>query len=200
MLIVITIAVIALEASLAIVLLSPVEEDVKHFLDNVAQQCSYNAYCKVKEVAHYIDTKLGWSWNNPMSALEIDNMLSPLDYKLLSMLGFSQSHVILWQGWGSCGQHAVVTAYLLHRLGYTVRIAYFTDIDHAWAEVHINGSWYIVDPWYIGLIFEDKYHGSRYLAPASILATLKNFSGSHTVMCRYFNGSQIDCTGEHGYR
>ena len=134
-----------------------------------------------------------------MYVLEITNILSPIENQLLGMLGFSRAHVILWQNWGSCGEHAIVTAYLLHKFGYNVRTAHFNDIDHSWAEVYVNRSWYIVDPWYIGIVYEKEYHSNKYLVPANNLASLKNFVGNHKVLCVLLNNEEIDCTKEHGY-
>ena len=197
---IVAIIVFSLEASLAVALFYPVERDIGLFIDSTLSMCSNNVSCGVKRVTQYIDSRLGWSYNNPMSALEIDNMLSLIDYWFLGMLGFTQAHVILWQGWGSCGEHAIVTAHLLNKLGYTVRVAHFNDIDHTWAEVYVNGSWYIVDPWYIGGVYENQYQGNKYLVPIEVLASLKNFSGNHKVLCRYLNDSvETDCTNEHGY-
>jgi len=196
---IVAIIVFSLEASLAVALFSPVERDIGSFMDSASSARGGDVDCVVKEVTRYIDARLGWSWNNPMSSLEIDNMLSFIDYWFLGMLGYTQTHVVLWQGWGSCGEHAVVTAYLLDRLGYTVRVAHFNDIDHTWAEVHVNDSWYIVDPWYIGNIYEKQYQGNKYLVPVDILASLKDFSGNHRVLCRYLNGTETDCSSEHGY-
>ena len=192
--------VLSLEASLVLALLSSVERNMGVFTISTQSACNSNITCTIERIIQYIDSRLGWSWSNPMSALEIDNMLSPIDYWFLGMLGFTQAHVILWQGWGSCGEHAVVTAYLLHRLGYTVRVAHFNDIDHTWAEVYVNGSWYIVDPWYIGGVYEKQYQGNKYLVPIEVLASLKDFSGDHKVLCGYLNGTEVDCTSEYGYQ
>jgi hypothetical protein len=43
---------------------------------------------------------------------------------------------------------------LLARAGYETRQAWFKNIDHAWAEVKYNGTWLIIDPWYIGTLKE----------------------------------------------
>ena len=190
----------SLEAGLALVLLSPLEKDMSVFTSGTQSTCKSNITCITEYVTEYIDSRLGWSWNNPMSALEIDNMLSPTDYWFLGILGFTRAHVILWQEWGSCGEHAIATAYLLHRLGYTVRTAYFGHIDHTWAEVYVNGTWYIIDPWYIGNVYKELNNGNKYLVPENTLSSLKNFSGSHIILCNYFNGTRTNCTIEHGYR
>jgi len=191
--------ILSLEISLTLTLLFPIKRDIKVFINSTQQECGSNVSCIVKEVVKYIDLKISWSYNNPMSVLEIDNMLSQVDYQLLGVLGFSKAHVVLWQGWGSCGEHAIVVAYLLYKLGYNVRIANFSDIDHVWTEVYIEGSWYIVDPWYIGIYYEVEFNGDKYLVPIDVLASLKNFTGIHEVLCEYLNGTQVSCSTEHGY-
>lgn len=184
-----------LEFLLPPILLSPIEKKMATFVGAVQQMCGGNVSCAVKEVTYYVGSNVNPSYHKPQSVFKIDAMLSPTDSLVIQMLGFSQAHVILWQGWGSCGEYAIVTEYLLHRLGYDVRLAEFTDIDHTWAEVFVNGTWYIVDPWYIGLYYKDKY-----LVPASSLAQLDKFSGYHGVLCTYLNGTEVDCTSDHGYR
>jgi len=196
---IVTVIVLSLEIFLALILLYPVESDIHVYVKETELACD-SIRCVVWRTIEYIDSRLGWSNSNPMSALEINNMLSQVDYLLLGILGFTPAHVILWQGWGSCGEHAIVTAYLLHRLGYEVRVTHFNDIDHVWAEVHVNGSWYIVDPWYIGLVYKNQYHGGQHLVPSEILASLKHFSGNHRVTCTYLNGTQTSCSDEHGYQ
>lgn len=183
-----------LEFLLPTILLHPVEQDVAKFIEST-QTCRGDIKCVISAVTHYVDINVRSSYGKPQSILEIDNVLTQADYMIIHALGFSRPHVILWQGWGSCGQRAIVTAYLLHRLGYDVRLAKFTDVDHMWAEVLINGTWYIVDPWYIGQRYED-----RYLIPASILASLSGFRGNHGVLCTYLNETEVDCTNDHGYR
>jgi len=189
-----------LELTLILTTLPAVEGEITAFVNQLPAICSSNVTCTVKQIVNFVNTKLKWSYNNPMSVLEIDNMLSHFDYTVIGILGFSRAHVILWQEWGSCGQHAIVTAYLLRELSYITRTAHFTDVDHAWAEVYLDGSWYIVDPWYIGLVHERQYQGSKHLVLTNVLASLWDFSGNHTVMCMYINGTVVDCTNEHGYK
>ncbi|QOR94535.1 transglutaminase domain-containing protein [Thermosphaera chiliense] len=177
----------------------PVEHDVASLVNSTPMACGDDFECLVRKVVDYVDARLNSSWNNPMAVLEIDNTLSSFDYSFLSVLGFTRAHVILWQGWGSCGQYAITVAYLMNRLGYTARISRFLDIDHMWAEVFANGTWYIVDPWYIGIVYENQHHGNRHLVPANILASLENFTGYHQVSCEYFNETITNCTSEHGY-
>jgi hypothetical protein len=199
--IIIFLIVFLLDAGLAFTLLNPIEKDIIIFNNNTRATCNGSSICTVREVIQYVDSRVKWSYRAPQSALEIDNMLSFtfIDYRILGKLGFTRAHVILWQGYGSCGEHAIVTAFLLNSLGYDVRVVRFSDIDHQWAEVYLNNTWYIVDPWYIGHVYEREFHGNKYLVPAGILASLDNFSGNHVVTCVYINGTRIDCTREHGY-
>ena len=90
--------ILSLEASLVLALLSSVERNMSVFTTSIQSACNSNVTCTTERITQYIDSRLGRSWSNPMSALEIDNMLSPIDYWFLGMLGFTQTHVILWQG------------------------------------------------------------------------------------------------------
>ena len=185
--------IIVAELMLPIYLLSPVRSKANHFIEAVKDNPNMNAVRAVQEVVEYVNEVLSSSWNRPESALEIDNMLSETDYLILRLLGFDVAHVIFFQKWGSCGQYAVATSYLLDKLGFEARMAKFKDIDHTWAEVQINGTWYIVDPWYIGLFYRNHL-----LVPASELARL--FKGEHEVVALYFNRTEVNASADHGYK
>jgi len=185
--------IVIAELILPIYLLLPVRNKVNHFIETVKGNPNTGTTRVIREVVKYVNESLNSSWNKPESALEIDNMLSKIDYSILGLLGFDVTHVVFFQKWGSCGQYAVTTSYLLSKLGFKVRVAKFKDIDHAWAEVQLNGTWYIVDPWYIGLFYKNHL-----LVPASELATL--FRGEHEVAALYFNGTEIDVSADHGYK
>jgi len=181
------------EFLLLIFLLTPVRANVDRFI-LTTKQSTYNELNQaVKEVVQYVDAHLNSSWGSSKAVLEIDNMLSANDYNILLLLGFHTAHIILYQKWGSCGEYAIVTAYLLNRLGFETRIARFANIDHSWAEVKFNESWYIVDPWYIGYHYEN-----RSLVPIKSLASL--FQGNHTIIVSYLNGTKMNASKEHGYK
>jgi len=153
-----------------------------------------DAETPVKAVAitvSFVDSSLNSSYRKPESILELDQRVGCLDIVMAHLLGLDKAHVILYQGWGSCGQYAVLTSYILGEAGYTVRKARFKDMDHMWAEVLVNKTWYIVDPWYIG-----KYYDDSMLVPASRLAERFYSSG---VIVEYPNGTQVDASVEHGY-
>lgn len=185
--------IIIAELMLPIYLLSPVRSKESYFIETVKNDPNMDAVKVIQEVVGYVNENLNSSWNRPESALELDNILSETDYFILRLLGFDATHIILFQKWGSCGQYAITTSYLLNKLGFEARIAKFKDVDHTWTEVRINGTWYIVDPWYIGLFYRDHL-----LVPASELANL--FKGEHEVVALYFNGTKVNTSAEHGYK
>jgi len=148
----------------------------------------------VRKITYFVDSEVKVSYSRPESALEIDIMLTPIDYCLLGICGFDRAHVILFQGWGSCGQYARVTEYLLVRSRFSTRCAKFKDIDHEWVEVYINGTWFIIDPWYIA-----HYFNNSIMIPAHRLSTAVIFENSGGVIVYYRNGTQIDASAEHGY-
>ncbi len=139
----------------------------------------------------YVNASLHNSYLKPESILELNERLGYLDICIAAALGLHDAHIILYQGWGSCGHYAILTSYILGETGYPVRIARFKDRDHAWAEVQINGTWYIVDPWYIG-----KYYANSLLVPAYKLAEKFHSSG---VIVECPNGTRADANAEHGY-
>jgi hypothetical protein len=75
------------------------------------------------------------------------------------------------------------------RAGYEVRQAFFKNIDHQWAEVKYNGTWLIVDPWYIGNFVEAQ----------SLKNVKPEFQQASGVEVQYSNGTRIDASHEHGY-
>jgi len=151
----------------------------------------------VGRVVNYVDAHLNNSYCKPEEIFELDNYLTWFDNIILSLEDFERAHIILYQGWGSCGQYAIVVEYLLRKLDFDTRIARFKKIDHAWAEIKINGVWYIVDPWYIGKYSESKY--APLLTSAYELASLSPFKNGGGVLVQYHNGTIVDAGKEHGY-
>jgi hypothetical protein len=131
------------------------------------------------------------SYNRPESAFEIDTPIysTLLDPLVLKFWNITRSDIILYQGWGACGQTATVTQQLLHDSGYITRLAHFKNIDHAWTEVKNNGTWFIVDSGYIGnLVRVDLLKNCK---PA--------FQNATGVEVQYWNGTISDASKEHGY-
>ena len=151
----------------------------------------------VMNIVRYVEMRINNSYFKPESVFEIDVHLGPLDLYVLSLLGFDKVHVILYQGWGSCGQYATVVEYILRNLGYETRCAHFVNIDHGWAEVRLNSTWYIIDPWYIG-----KYAKSPlapFLVPTCELSSIPRFSNAGPIRVVYPNGTRVDATSQYGY-
>lgn len=180
------------EFLLPIYLLTPIKNDINYFIDHIRDYKDINTTAIIEKIIEYIDNNINSSWRKPESSLEIDNMLSSTDYVILHMLGFHRAHIVFFQKWGSCGEYAIATAYLLSKLGYETRIAMFNNIDHSWAEIKLNNTWYIVDPWHIGLYYENKL-----LVPAYKLSSI--FTGNHHIIVIYSNGTYLDASKEHGY-
>jgi hypothetical protein len=78
---------------------------------------------------------------------------------------------------------------LLARAEYETRQASFKNIDHAWAEVKYNGTWLIIDPWYIGILKEAQ--NLKNLRP--------DFQNATGVIVQYPDGTTNDASKEHGY-
>jgi len=188
--------ILASELLLPLYLLAPVKNRIDGFVENIQLSnrnlLGASAMATIRRVVVYVNSSLNSSWSRPEAALEIDNMLSDADYVILRMLGFHVAHVIFFQKWGSCGEYAIATAYLLDKLGFETRIARFDNIDHSWAEMKLNNSWFIVDPWYIGKRYENEL-----LVPVSKLSLL--FPEGHNVIATYFNGTEANVSREHGY-
>jgi len=55
---------------------------------------------------------------------------------------------------GDMRTNSILIEELLATSGYETKQAWFKDIDYAWAEVKYNGTWLIIDPWYIGILKE----------------------------------------------
>lgn len=145
----------------------------------------------VPNISIFLSVNLQNSYNRPEASFEADNWIftSVLDPYIMRIWGVTRADVILYQGWGACGQAAILIEELLHDAGYETRQAYFKDIDHIWAEVKENGNWLIVDPWYIGTLVEIE--NLRNAKPA--------FQEASGVEAKYRNGTIIDTSVEHGY-
>jgi len=145
----------------------------------------------VKNVAVFLNDNLGAAWNRSEASLMINRIVcnTIIDPHIMKTWGATSADLILYQGWGSCGEAAILIEELLHGAGYETRLAHFKGIDHEWAEVKHNGTWWIVDPWYIGKLVE-----------AQTLRNVKHvFQNASGVEVQYSNGTVVDASLEHGY-
>ena len=106
----------------------------------------------------------------------------------------TEADLIVYQGWGSCGEAAILIEELLHLARYETRLAHFKEniIDHAWAEVRQNETWLIVDPWWLtsnGTLVEA-------INLRNLIPVFRNATG---VEVQYPNGTVADASEEHGY-
>lgn len=149
----------------------------------------------VNNLTLFLDNNVGKAYNTPQANLQIDRWLYgplSLDPYIMQIWGVTKVDVIVYQGWGSCEEAALLVGELLHRAGYETRQASFIGIDHQWAEVRHNGTWLIIDPWYLtsnGTLVEAQY-----------LRNLKDdFQKASGVNVQYYNGTWADASQEHGY-
>ncbi|MCD6240296.1 transglutaminase domain-containing protein [Candidatus Bathyarchaeota archaeon] len=145
----------------------------------------------VNAVSRFLDENVGVAYGKPEASFKIDVFLSNtlLDPYIMQVYGVTRVDLIVYQRWGTCEQAAILIAKLLQRAGYETRQAFFKNIDHQWAEVKYNGTWLIVDPWYIGTLIE-----------AQNLKNLKpQFQLASGVEVQYPNGTMVDASREHGY-
>jgi hypothetical protein len=145
----------------------------------------------IENVSFFLNSNVGQAYNKPEASFRIDNQISGtlLDPFIMKIWGVTRAGLIVYQGWGTCGQASILIEELLHRVGYETRQAFFKGIDHQWTEVKYNGTWLIVDPWYIGIFAE-----------AQNLKSIKpEFQQASGVEVQYSNGTKIDASLEHGY-
>ena len=163
-------------------------EKIDTFVLENANLCLQNY---VTNVSSFLNDNVRNAYNKPEASFKIDNWIccTLLDPYIMKLWGVTRAELIVYQGWGSCGQAAILIEELLHDAGYETRQAYFNNIDHKWAEVKNNGKWLIVDPWYIGDLVE--------------IQNLKNirpeFKQASGVEVQYRNGTIVDASHEHGY-
>ena len=157
----------------------------------VAENANLGLQDYVTNVSSFLDDNVRNAYNKPEAYFRIDIQISStlLDPYIMKIWGVTRADLIVYQGWGSCGQAAILIEELLHDAGYETRQAHFKNIDHQWAEVKNNGKWLIVDPWYIGNLVE--------------IQNLKNikpeFQQASGVEVQYRNGTIIDASHEYGY-
>jgi hypothetical protein len=145
----------------------------------------------VANVTAFLNKNIGAAWDRPEVSFAINRLVcyTLLDPNIMKVWGVTAADLIVYQGWGSCGEAAILIEALLHGAGYETRLAHFKGIDHEWAEVKHNGTWMIVDPWYIGNFVE--------------MQNLKNakleFQKASGVEVQYDNGTMVDASHDHGY-
>lgn len=176
---------------LSLIFIQRVSEADQKIAAFVAQNKSLNFPEYVASISSFLNVNIKNAYRKPEDLFKIDNHIysTPLGAYLTQKFGITRASIIVYQGWGTCGQAAILIEELLARAGYETRQAHFKNIDHAWAEVKYNETWLIIDPWYIGNLIEIQN-----------LKTLRpQFQNATGVIVQYRNGTTTDASQEHGY-
>jgi len=175
------------------ILISGVAKEHSKLNAFVSENADVSLQDYIDKTESFLSNNVNNSYKKPESNFEIDQWLysTLLDPALLNSLGLTRADVILYQGWGACGQFAIVTEEIMHDAGYTTRRARFVGegADHEWAEVKWNGTWFIVDPGYIGKLVEIENLRER----------KPEFQNYTTVEVMYRNGTRFDLGKDYGY-
>jgi hypothetical protein len=177
--------------SFSLVFMPKVSEAGKKIDTFVAENDNLDFHHYVLNVTTFLNSNVGAAWNKPEMSLAIDKLVcnTLLDPLILNISGVSMADLILYQGWGSCGESAILIEQLFHAAGYETRLAFFKGIDHEWTETKYNGTWVIVDPWYIG----------NFVDAQNLRNAKPEFQKAAGVEVRYENGTTVDASHDHGY-
>jgi hypothetical protein len=184
-------SVFLLIASFSLVFMPQVAQAGNKINTFIAENRSLSLQSYVAKVTAFLNNNIGAAWDKPEASFAINRLVcyTLLDPYIMKIWGVTAADLIVYQGWGSCGEAAILIEELLHGAGYETRLAYFKGIDHEWAEAKYNGTWLIIDPWYIGNFVEAQ--------------SLKNakpaFQKASGVEVQYENGTVVDASHEHGY-
>jgi len=185
------IAALLVTSFFLLVFMLQASENGKLIDDFVAENANLGFQEYVNNISPFLNNNVKNAYQKPEAIFKIDILISRtlLDPYIMQIWGVTKSDVIVYQGWGTCEQAALLIEELLRRDGYQTRLARFIDIDHEWAEVEYKGTWLIIDPWYIGNFIEAR--NLKYSRTA--------FQSALGVKVQYINGTWIDASYEHGY-
>lgn len=164
------------------------QEEIDNFVN---QNAGVDLESFVNNIPDFLEENIRSAYKRPEALFRIDLEVfnSIIDYQMMKCMGITRADLIIYQGWGTCGQTAVVIEQLLHEFGYDSRRAWFIGRDHEWAEVkNDTGKWQIIDP-YIGYLIDIEDLGSD-----------QRFSDASGAIVRFRNGTIVDMSEEHGYR
>jgi hypothetical protein len=182
---------LSLSASFSVVFMPQVSQADKKIdvFVNENKGLSFQNY--VADITVFLNDNVRQAYGKPEASFEINRPICSalLDSYIMKIYGVTAADLIVYQGWGSCEESAILIEELLHQAGYETRLAYFIGIDHEWAEVKYNGTWWIVDPWEIGNLVAAI--NLRNMRPA--------FQQATGVEVQYENGTLANASQEHGY-
>jgi hypothetical protein len=181
-------------SSFSLVFLQKVSQEGEKIDQFVTENTSSNFESYIANVSSFLGANVQNAWKKSEGVFKIDYFIYnvyPLGSFVMGILRASRTELILYQGWGTCGQAAIVIEDLLLRGGYEARQGIFKDYSHQWAEVKYNGTWWIVDPWWLT---------PNYLIEIQHLRGLQTqFADLSGVWVTYRNGTVVDSSSEHGY-
>jgi hypothetical protein len=159
----------------------------------VAQNTNETLQSYVGNLTIFLNANLKCCYNKPemiYKCYENLGFISPIALWVMNLFGINQADYILFQGWGACGEAAIVLEQVMHDSGYQTRVAHFIGVDHEWAEVKNGTNWLIVDPW-----------SNRNLVNIQMLRNMKpEYQHAAGVQVQYYgNTTWVDDSKEYGY-
>lgn len=155
-----------------------IDENLKDYADNITV---------------FLNDNLNCSYGKPEIIYKLNGLFvygSFISSGIMGSLGIDRAEFILSQGWGACGEAAIVLHQVMHDSGYETRRGHFKGVDHEWAEVKNGSRWMIVDPWYIGNLVDIQ----------NLKTEKPDFQHATGVEVQYFNSTVwLDASKEHGY-
>jgi hypothetical protein len=140
----------------------------------------------------FLNSNLNCCYNKLESSYKVNGLMymTLVDPWIANYYGITQADIILYQGWGACGEAAIVLQQIMHDSGYQTRLGTFKGIDHEWAEVKNETQWLIVDPWDIGNLVNTQ----------TLRTEKTDFLHATGVEVQYYNSTNwVDASKEHGY-
>lgn len=154
---------------------------------------SFESY--ITNLTSFLNKNVRQAYNKSQASLQINREIYReifLDQYIMQIWGVTKADVIVFQGWGSCEEAAILIEELLHLAGYETRLAFFIDINHEWAEVKHDSKWLIVDPWWLT-------SNGTLVEAIDLRNLLLGFQNSSGVRVQYYNGTEANASQEHGY-
>jgi hypothetical protein len=99
----------------------------------VAQNANESLQDYTGNLTIFLNTNLKSCYNKPEWLYKIDEQVSTnfFDSWIMNVCSVNRAEVILYQGWGACGQAAILLQQVMHDSGYETRLAHFKGVDHS---------------------------------------------------------------------
>jgi len=118
--------------SFSLVFMPQVSQAGKKIDAFIAENANLDFQDYVTSVSSFLNDNVGAAYGKPEASFRIDNWISDtlLDPYIMQIWGVARTDLIVYQGWGSCEQAALLIGELLQRAEYETRQAFFKNIDH----------------------------------------------------------------------